>query len=111
MGKIEKTGGKFFMNKDKQTSRSFFRESNVWRLIGGIVFVIGVILMVLFPSESYKDIILYRKYSDKGEVSIQVTVWHTIIITGMLAFIPTLKEFIHGFFRKGGNQNEEISSN
>lgn len=111
MDKIKKTGEKFCMNIDNQTSRSFFRESNVWRLIGGIVFIIGVILMVLFPSESYKDIILYRKYSDKGEVSIQITVWHTIIITGMLAFIPTLKEFIHGFFRKGGGQNEEISSN
>jgi hypothetical protein len=74
--------------------KPFFRESNIWRLLGFGTALLGVILMVVFPSESYPDIIIYQSRDQLGNVSMQVTVWHTIIATGMLGFYPTIKEFI-----------------
>ncbi|WCL51437.1 hypothetical protein [Leptospira sp. GIMC2001] len=84
--------------------RRFLRGSNIWRAIGGVLTFVGIILMILFPSETYKDIVLYRSYDSDGNISKQITVWHIVIITGLLAFFPTIKELIHGFFRKGGGE-------
>jgi len=81
--------------------KNFFRESNIWRLIGGLVCFVGIVLMIIYPSETYQDVILYRTFNEHGFVSIQITVWHFVIVTGMLGFIPTLKELLTGFFKRG----------
>lgn len=85
---------------------NFFRESNIWRIIGGLTAFIGLIFMVLLPSESYRDAILYQKLDEKGEVSILFTIWHCFILFGFLGFFPTLKEWTISMLGKKSKSNE-----
>jgi len=87
------------------TERSFFRESNIWRLAGGIIAFAGLILMIVFPTESYPDAIIYRRFNDKGQIILLFSVWHTIIAIGVLGFFPTLKEWSVKMFGKKQNES------
>lgn len=65
----------------------FLRETNIWRLIGGGLSLLAIILLLLFPSESFGDIIVYRT-----EFHL-ITIWHVLIMIGMIAmFLPTVIE-------------------
>lgn len=92
------------------SNRPFFRESNIWRIIGGAVAFAGLVLMIVFPTESYPDAIIYRKLNEAGEVSFLFTIWHSIIAVGFLGFFPTLKEWTVSMFGKKNKQDEPNTS-
>lgn len=72
--------------------RSFLRGPNKYRIVGGITAGVGLFCMILFPTESYPDIILYKK--ETAEKVVLFTVWQAMILFGFIGLFPTLKEFI-----------------
>jgi hypothetical protein len=71
--------------------KPFWRETNIWRMIGGLLALNGFWALILYPSNIHPDIILYK--SD----AVLFTIWHLVVVIGLTtAFYPTLKELIIG---------------
>jgi len=88
--------------------KPFLRESNIWRIIGGVVTMVGLFCMILFPTETYEDAIIYRKTNDKGELTFLISVWHSLIGVGFLGFFPTLKEWTVSMFGKKKKPDDQV---
>ena len=87
--------------------KPFFRESNIWRIIGGITAFTGLILIVILPIENYPGAIIYRKLNDKGQLSFLISIWHLVTGIGFLGFFPTLKEWTVKMWGKSKKKKEE----
>jgi len=87
--------------------KPFWRPTNIWRVIGGGVAFIGLVCMVIFPTQTYPDAIIYRKFNDKGQLSFLLSVWHGVILFGFLGFFPTLKEWTVSMFGKKKKPEEQ----
>jgi len=69
--------------------KPFWRPSNIWRLIGGLLSFFGFWSILFLPSAIYPDIVLVRSKESL------FTVWHLVTIVGLTsAFQPTIKELI-----------------
>lgn len=61
--------------------RNFLRETNIWRLIGLGIALIGGLVAILFP-----EVIVFHGFGLKASLGV------LIMILGFLGFYPTLKE-------------------
>jgi len=95
------------LSENKMKEKPFFRESNIWRIIGGFTALIGLILMIALPVENYPGAIIYRKLNEKGQLSFLISVWHIVIGVGFLGFFPTLKEWTVKMWGKPKKKEEE----
>lgn len=63
------------------THKPFFREANIWRLIGLLIGMGGVILAITHP-----EIIVFEGYGVTANLGV------LLIVLGFLGFYPTIKE-------------------
>jgi hypothetical protein len=72
-----------------EEEKPFWRPTNIWRILGGMLALNGFYALIIFPSNIHPDIILYR--SDV----ILFTVWHLVVVIGLTtAFKPTIVEIL-----------------
>jgi uncharacterized membrane protein YqaE (UPF0057 family) len=65
------------------TERTFWRETNIWRLVGLIIALSGVLLAIAFP-----EVTVYENHGIKVNLGV------VVMLLGFLGFYPTLREAI-----------------